>query len=148
MLRQLGGAIPWASPLYGLDDLTPAYIPKGAPPTNPALITAIDLSYAVYLPRGIDDSSASGPGSDWTIWTTLRDHKLRTLYYRVANSPQWRSIDLGRVAWASLNGKIRYTPLQSAGAWAVDDTRAFRKPLGFGNEKPANETPGVYPLDK
>lgn len=61
------------------------------------------------------------PQSDWTLWATLRDHTLRTFYYRTANSPQWQAVRLPRVDWAKLRAAKRLgtAPMRTL-AWAAD----------------------------
>lgn len=55
---------------------------------------------------GTDDSGGVGPNeTDWTIFTTLRDHTKSHYYYRVANSPSWSVVKLSAVNWAKLQAQ-------------------------------------------
>ena len=66
------------------------------------------------------------PQSDWTLWAVLRDHKLKTYYYRTANSPQWQAIHLDKVIWGQLAAakRLGLAPLKPK-PWAVDVSSAF-----------------------
>ncbi|GBF97748.1 hypothetical protein Rsub_10912 [Raphidocelis subcapitata] len=145
MLRKRAMAATWPDDLGGLDPLTPGVVPKGAPETNGALMASMGLLNAIWMPRGIDASSAAHNGeSDWTIWATIRDHKLKDLYYRVANSPTWHVVHVGAVKWGSLKA-IRYAPFKVNGKWALDATKGARKKAAWPDTAPPE---GTYPLDK
>ena len=144
-LRKYAGQVAWAEHIPGLDDLTPAYAPPGAPASNPQLMVAVDMMQSVWLPRGLDDSSASGAKSDWTVWGVVRDHALRGYYYRVANAPVYRAVHLARVNWSALAGRVRYSQMKTGG-WAVDGTQDWAAaPMHDG--PPANVPRGFFPLD-
>ena len=144
-LRSFGAQVAWPIYIPYFDNLTPAYVPPGAPASNPQLMVAINMMQSVWLPRGLDDSSASGAKSDWTVWGVVRDHALRGYYYRVANAPVYRAVHLARVNWSALAGRVRYSQMKTGG-WAVDGTQDWAAaPMHDG--PPANVPRGFFPLD-
>ncbi|EFN53454.1 hypothetical protein CHLNCDRAFT_58529 [Chlorella variabilis] len=119
VLKYAAGRAPWHA---ATDPISPGFALKSS--SNPALITALDLIQSVYLPKGVDDSGGTGPKeTDWTIFTTLRDHTKAVYYWRVANSPRWSKVSLRRVDWATLRSQKKVGARLMVGypEWADDN---------------------------
>ena len=77
---------------------------------------------------GVDDSGGTGPKeTDWTIFTTLRDHTKAVYYWRVANSPRWSKVSLRRVDWATLRSQKKVGARLMVGypEWADDKSNGW-----------------------
>lgn len=94
------------------EKLNPAYIAPGLPHTNQALLAAMGITNQGYLPRGVDDDGLLDSAVEWTPFSTVRDHNLKTYYLRVANSPLYRAYDMPTINWANAGeGGIVTAPL-------------------------------------
>ena len=63
--------------------ISPGYVVGNLDPANPAIQATLGLLGSTYLPKGTDDSGGVGPAeTDWTIYTTIRDHTNLKYYYR------------------------------------------------------------------
>ncbi|KAF8061948.1 hypothetical protein HT031_004208 [Scenedesmus sp. PABB004] len=95
----------------------PDYVWKGAPASNPTLLTVLGIINTVYLPNGIDDSGGRGPS------------KMPEFTFK--------AVDLKRVDWAALPGATAMTYLAPAPEpWFADHSNEFKRGVwGTGSLK-------------
>uniref|UniRef100_A0A383VDA6 Choloylglycine hydrolase/NAAA C-terminal domain-containing protein n=1 Tax=Tetradesmus obliquus TaxID=3088 RepID=A0A383VDA6_TETOB len=121
------------------ETLSPAYVFKGAPAANQAMLAVMGILNTVYLPRGVSDTGTRGPSGmpEFTLYTTIRDHDNKVFYYRTANNPVYKAIDFNKIDWAGMKGAVQHSYMVFAeDPWFRDYSNEFKQGIwGTGSKE-------------